>query len=215
MKLTRTEYIIAIVLALVMLLGVVTAITANARQNNNDQVVIQAQGQDNVAAHLEVASETTATSTVLIDLSDTTNFPHFTTNPLEISQIRVHWFTDVVATTTLKFGIIASSTLTGDLVDVYWFDEISFSSLVATDRARQQVTIDYGLSYMKMDLANGVPNSFLTNDSTTLTGDYATTTSLLSPNGYINPGVGDVVMQVWEQSGTATSTVTVLYRTKF
>lgn len=196
-----------------------------ARINNNDQVVVSAQTNDNVAVRLNLPAIAAATSTVLVDLSDTTNFQHSAASGImQISQIRVNWSSNVIATTTLKFGVIASSSASGALADVYWFDELSFnnSGLSATDSRgyRQEKVIDYNGSVMKLDISSALPNSFFTNDKSTSDNTFATTTKLSSPVGLTsagsgsNPGVGDLVMRIYSQQGTATTSVSVMYRVK-
>ena len=185
-----------------------------ARQNNNDPVVQDAAVVDNVAAHLTVISETTATSTLLVDLDDTTNFPHFVTaGSLELSQIRFDFHALGSATTTVKIGVVASTTPEGNLTDLYWFDEATFT---ATDGGNTDdntsLTLNYAPSTLKLNLSSGEPASFLTNDYQQSTTDYATTTALLSPKGYSAPEAGDLIMKIYRQSGAATTSATVLYR---
>lgn len=203
--------------AIVLVMSIMFAFTpvVEARTNNNDQVVAFAQTQDTVATKLDVVTETTATSTVLVDLSDTTNFKHIrSSGAIEVFKIRVNWSTQVVATTTLKFGVIASSTASGSNVDVYWFDEVSFNSQNLGNGIEQRRTsvLDYSPGLIRLSLLSGQPASFVTNDSSLYTAGYATTSPLLSPKGYSAPGVGDLVMQVYDQKGTATTSVTTLYR---
>lgn len=212
--------ITAVVISILFSLGFFfsTLGIVSARVNNNDNVVAPAQLQDNVSVKLDVVGETTATSTVLVDLSDTTNFKHGrTTGTIEVSQIKVNWTTDVIATTTLKFGLVASSSPSGAVVDVYWFDELSFSSTDlsgAKFSGRQEKILDYSPSAMKLDISSGAPASFATNDSSTSNSSFATTTSLISPKGYSAVGVGDLVMSIYDQKGTATTSVTAIYRVK-
>mgnify|MGYP001592542063 CR=1 FL=1 len=195
-----------------------------ARINNNDQVVATAQTNDNVAVKLNLSAIAAATSTILVDLSDTTNFKHGNSSGvLQVSQIRMAWSTDVVATTTLKFGVIASSSASGALADVYWFDEVSFSTYNSTGsgfNGRQEKVIDYGLSVMKLNISSALPTSFFTNDKNTSDSTFATTTKLSSPVGLTSagsgslPATGDLVMRIYDQKGTATTSVSVIYRVK-
>lgn len=209
----------------VVLFALVFAVTGvsvvEARQNNSDPVMALAQTNDNVVSRVSLPALTAATSTVLVDRSDLTNFKHLGSSSLEVSQIQVDWTADVVATTTLKFGVIASTTPAGNLVDVYWFDEVSFSTYNSTGsgfNGRQSVTLDYGNSVVKLSVASGIPTKILTNDSNTSSSLFATTTKNASPVGLASagsgsfPNVGDLVMRVYDQKGTATTTVTTLYR---
>lgn len=189
---------------------------AEARIENNDQVVRSSELVDNVAVRFELLAETTATSTIAIDLSDTTNFPHVSTGALEIAQIHIDWDSLVAATTTIKFGVLASSTDAGDLVDVYFFDSVSFSNYPSGDGGLgvQSKTLSYSPSAIRFDLSSGAPSRFLSDDSLIVTAAYATTTELDSANGFINPGVGDMVMEIYGQAGTASTSITVIYSSR-
>lgn len=192
---------------------------ANARELYNDPVTATADAIDNVAIKLVIATETTATSTLMIDRSDTTNWPHSLVGAtgIQVAQMTFDWSAESNATTTLKVGVIASSTASGNVVDVYWFDEVSFTAQDLTGTlgsSRQSQTLSYSPSVIDLALSSGVPSKFLTNDSSLSTSDFATTTPLLSPNGYVAPAVGDLVLRVYDQKGTATTSVTTLYRTR-
>jgi len=202
--------------ALIIVIAItVIVFGTQARINNNDQVVVQSSIEDNIAVHLMLAAETTATSTDLVDLSDTTNYPHYmNAGTMEIAQVRFDYSTETTASTTLKLGVIASSTQAGDYVDIYWFDEISFFADGTETNSRQSKVIDYAPSVMKLNLSGGKPVSFLSNDYSLWTTDYATTSPLKSPAGYGAPGVGDLIMKVYDQKGTATTSVTAIYRIK-
>lgn len=192
----------------------------------SDMVTEDASAVDNVAVHMELPALTAATSTVLVDLSDTTNFPHDFTGAIEISQIRVEWSSlAAVASTTVKFGVLASTTNQGK-TDIYWFDRMTFSTQmdsvdVSTAGAMRSLvkTINYAPSVMSLALSSGAPSKFLSNDTTLFTTAYATTSSLQSPRGSANslhvfPAAGDLVMSIEGQSAqaAATTSVTVLYR---
>ena len=196
-------------------IAVVASITYARVSTRGDQVTERVESVDNVASHLLVAAETTATSTLLIDKSDTTNYPHFSTGSkgLELSQIRADWSTLGAATTTLKFGLVASSSSSGSIVDVYWFDTLTFSGSLAADRSQTKV-LNYDPSVMRFDVASGAPVSYITNDKSLNTTQFATTSTLLAPDGYSAPGVGDLVMRIFSQQGTATTSVTTLYKVR-
>lgn len=194
---------------------------AEARQNNSDAVVSLSQQNDNVAAKLVLPAVSTPTSAILAKLSNTTNYKHIsTTAGLEVSQIRVSWTTDAAATTTIKVGLIASTSSSGALADIYWFDEVSFSSTVSNQfNGRQEKTLDYQPSALKLTLSGVTPTGFLTNDISTSTSQFATTTRLMSPaSSGVSigefPAVGDLVMRVYDQKGTATTSVSTIYRNK-
>lgn len=203
-----------------LMLSITGVQIAYARSSNSDIVSALAQTKDNVISKVTIPALATATSTVLVDVSDTTNFKHVANSNVEVSQIRVEWSADVVATTTLKFGVIASTTPAGNLVDVYWFEEMSFSTYaLGTFNGRQEKVIDFGVSMAKLGVSGGLPTGVFSNDKNTSSNLFATTTKNSSPIGLASagsgsfPGVGDLVMQVYAQQGTATTSVTTVYRT--
>lgn len=208
--------------AVFALLCVIPVSVAYARTNNSDPVMALAQTNDNVIVKLNIPSLATATSTILVKLADTTNFKHFnSTGVLEISEIRVSWTTDVQATTTLKFGLVASTSASGALSDVYWFDEVSFSNFTNTGQFnRQEKVLTYYNSVVKLGASGGVPTGFLSNDFATSTNTFATTSKVTSAVGLSSngggsfPAVGDLVMRVYDMKGTATTSVTTIYRSK-
>ena len=218
-KLLKNKGVITALIGFIVLSVVVCFQYVEARIENNDNVQTMAETVDNVATHLVVAAETTSTSTIAVDRSDITNFPHLFVGAygIEVSQFIINWTADGLATTTGKLGLIASTTSAGNLADVYWFEEFSFASADTSGSnysGRQQKIINYSPSVLKLAMTSGTPSGFLTNDSSLSTGDFATTSPLLSPNGYIAPNVGDLVLRIYDQNGTATTTLTTIYRTR-
>ncbi len=193
-----------------------------ARVNNADTVVSNSQQNDNVISRLTIPALASATSTILVDKSDVTNWKHSASNAVEVSQIRIAWTTDVVATTTLKIGVIASTSASGALADIYWFDEVSFSTIGGGNAflGRQEKVIDYGNSVAKLDIASAQSSKIFTNDVSLSSSLFATTSKISSSVGLTSagsgtfPAVGDLVMRVYDQKGTATTSVTTVYRTK-
>ncbi|MBU2060217.1 MAG: hypothetical protein KKB38_21100 [Gammaproteobacteria bacterium] len=182
--------------------------------SRNNQVVATQEQEENVSVTMTAPAVSTASSTVLVDRSDTLMFPHYQTDgSILISRININWdASGNSATTSIKFGVIASSTPDGSLVDVYYFDRVDFNSAGGLS---QRVTLEYTPSLMKLDLNNATTSSFVSNDTDLLTSIFATTTPLLSPRGYdiTYPNVGDLVMRIYDQQGLATTTAQVFYQT--
>ena len=218
LKVNHAPRVIAIVAVAGLLAGVMGYQVVQARNTSVyfDEVVESSDAMDNVVVRLEVGAETTATSTLLVDRDDTTNWPHdlVGANGIEVSQIKFDWLANGAATTSVKVGVVASTSRSGAESDVYWFDEVSFSTNAPTYTGRQSRTLSYAPSTVKLFLSGGAPSKFLTNDSLLANHSYATTTPLLSPNGYTEPEVGDLVMQIEKQEGTATTSVQAIYRTR-
>ncbi len=211
--------ILALILAVVMLSFSVFQARANARVSSprSDDVTENSAALDAVGFTMLIQNITTATSTILVDQSDTTNFKHPNTGAVEIFKLRVDWQTNATASTTLRFGVIASSTSAGDLTDIYWFDQMSFASNLdgsGGSNSRQTKEISYMPGVLNARVASGVPSKFLTAIKDTSSSKYATTSTYRSPLGAFvsSPGVGDVVMEVYSQNGAASTTVSGLYR---
>ena len=207
------------IIAIALLFAVMGVQIAYARINNNDAVVSLSQQQDNVSTRLLLSAMTTATSTIGVDLSDTTNFKHSNSaGTIEVSQIRFEWDTLVPATTTVKIGVIASTSITGAVSDVYWFDEVGFvyNSQITDSTIKQTRVLNYAPGAMKLGVASGIPTGFLSNDSSISSSDSATTPTLRSPRGNFlsSPGVGDLVYRIAVQAGTATTSISTDYRVK-
>lgn len=206
-------------IALIVVLGVVAAFLgafhfAGARESfpNFDTVTEDAMVADLVSSHLVLPNNTVATSTKLVDLSDTTNFKHIpTSGSLEVTSFRFTFSSVNQATTTVKLGVFASSSAGGTTTDIFWFDEVTAFSGGATGAVEK--TISYAPSVMKLDIAAGIPKYFVTGDKELNSARYATTTPILDASGrFSTPAVGDLVLQVYEQKGAATTTVSTLYR---
>ena len=213
--------IIGVIAISLLFLGVVVSLTppkeADARiaTQSGDLVVTQTERVDNVFSNFVLTNLSgTATNTILVDLSDITNFPHYRTGSVQVSKIFGSFTTtDALASTTLQFGVFASTSATSVKVsDIYWFDEIYYDTLL-NDRGVSQFSIDYAPSAVKLDIASGAPNSFLSNNKDLATTTLATTTLRNSPNGYIAPGVGDLVMRADSIIGTITISVSAMYDT--
>lgn len=183
----------------------------------SDIVTEDANAVDNVAVHVSFPALAAATSSVLVDLSDTTNFPHKFTGDIEISHISVNWLAaSTLASSTVKFGVFASTTATGANSDVYWFDSVSLSG---GEGLSLNKVLYYAPSVASLELSSGEPVKFATNDSSLYSTTFATTTKLQSIHGtaqanLVIPAVGDLIMYVSSQVGTVDLSVTVFYRTR-
>lgn len=169
----------------------------------------------------------------LVDLSNVNEFPHPYSGELRISQIEIGWEGRDAATTTLMFGTVASTSPSGAVVDVNYFETVSFSSgsINYGYNPYQRTVLDYSPSAIKLgnkDSAtaralgvghNATTTGFLTD--TTMrdlaTSIFATTsTAAISPLGAnINYfGVGDLVVKLSRQDGLATTTIRTTYHTQ-
>lgn len=201
-------------------------VEARFTDNTFDQIVQTAEAVDNFQISMELPNLSAPTTTVLVSLENVADFPHArNAGSIEVSKI---WGTfsalpgsgDVVSippneatTTVLQFGVIASSTPTGDLTDIVWFDSVNYNAL--EDGLNKTFELTYTPSVISLALNSASTTRLLSNVSDLATSDYATTSSLTSPQGTgARPRVGDLVMKVDSIFGNATVTANALYKIK-
>lgn len=208
----RKKFIITVAVLVLLALSA-QFVHARFTLREGDMVVQDAAALDVVATRLLLAANAAATSTGLVDVSASS--PHAIPNATaEVSQLQFEHFSNGIATTTLKVGVLASTTAAGGNVDVYWFADVTLVSEGSQSTADRAV-LDYSPAYLNTALSSGAPSKFETNDSSLYTADFATTSPLLYPSGsYVAPAVGDLVLRVYDQKGTATTSVTTLYRSR-
>lgn len=212
--LRRNKLYAAIVGSFMVLSVLAVSVPVFARFSDTDDMVVTPDvAVDNRAVHMQLIGDTnqTPTSTVLVDLSDTTNFKHSpNSGAIRVSRIYTSFTSDTVASTTLQFGVVASTTPEGHIADVYWFDSVYFSTDV--NRRASQV-LDYSPSVFDLRITSGAPANFVTNEKSMSTSNFATTSTKTSPRGLftVAPNVGDLVMRQNYLNAKATVTVSVLY----
>lgn len=153
--------------------------------------VVQHAHPDNGCTHI-VANITASTSFILIDLSDTVNYPHTHTNYLHLENFGFGIDADNQADYIIKLGYLKDVNDTnGTFVGVYTLggDKIAGKS--------QQV------------LCNPFPNGprltdeHIVGNDITISADYRSGASILSSRGVnVSPGNGDCVIRVIRNAGT-------------
>lgn len=218
-KIKQNKCLLSVAMGLIVLSIFVGVTFVYARISNitGDEVTQSAETEDYMFGHILLGSLTAPTSTVLVDRNDVANFAHFrSSGDIRVSQIRVGFDTrENAATSTVKIGVIASTTQAGDLQDIQYFDEVTFSAL---DKKHQQYTFDYSPGALKISSFSGTATSSYTrtSDVDRLVNYFATTTEITSPTGLFStfPQRGDLVLRVAQVDGTATITVSTLYDIK-
>ena len=214
------------VLAALLLICVASAGTLYARitDRSGDIVVTPQDSVDNVAARVTLPNQSATSTAVLVDISDTTNFKHAASSgSVDISSIQLEWNTLGTATTTteVKVCLLASTTPSGSLSDLYCFAgayfEYAFQNSTGVNPGgprSQRATIDFSPAVLKTRVSSGAPANFVTNDKLISSFLVATTTAYTSPRGSatVNPAAGDVILLTYSQTGNATTTATALYR---
>ena len=211
------KHIIAIMLiSLVVSVGLLTVADARNSEIRGDNVVTSTESEDNVMAQVVLENIALATSSVLVDLSDNLNLRHVAGlgGSINVSEIRMSFMALEFATATVKVGVISSSTPAGDLVDVDYFHTFEYSYV--DDGYAHEEVFALSPSLMKLAVSSATTTKFRTNDLSTSTSNFATTTALTSPRGLFSafPGVGDLVVRVTSVNGSVTITPTAIYHTQ-
>lgn len=145
-----------------------------------------------VAAHL-------STSTLIVDLSNTTNWPHKRTGEIHVYNVRLNIDKTAASTTTVKLGVVTLSSTTAG--DVTWFLGAENERNVSNTLLPIYVTSDlvYNLKVVPsatMGLVGSTPY-ILSNDKTTTSTAYQNDVKIPSTTGTLTiPAAGDLIMLV-------------------
>lgn len=159
---------------------------------------------------IETAAATASTSAVIIDLSDTTNYPHKETGYVVVDSIRIQVDKAAASTCTVRVGVV--NFVNSSTGSVTWF--ATNENLLNVSNTDNDPLLHYGMFPIKLyvtraataDTQGGTPfllSNETTNGSTTYQNDVALPSPILS--GSSRPGVGDVVIDI---NKTATAAIT-------
>ena len=182
-----------------------------ATKRTHDGAQLQAKtGPFLAVLQAEAVAETTAY--VLVDLSDTTNFRHASTNAILLKSIALHAEKASDGVYDIWIGVISEVDATnGTAIWLHCFHlEAVGNSIDSTDRFAQK--IDFNDINLEVNAATaGSEKLKYVVSNITLAGNTAwqTDVGLASPVGAASgetgkPGAGDLVMYVEEVSGTGT-----------
>lgn len=205
--------LVAIAMFYVLTAGVAGAsLYERITYGNNYQVVATQEQEESVSVTLTLPNLSAGTSTILADLSDNVMFPHTqSSGAIVVSRINFSWEAEnTTASSTIKVGVVASTSPSGAVSDINYFDTVSFN---AANGTYQRQELNYSPSMVKLALSGATTTEFATNDKSLSNTGYATTTKITSPKGSYStyPGVGDLVLTVYDQRGNATTTAQAFY----
>ena len=138
-----------------------------------------------------------STSALVIDLSDTSNWPHKEKGELNITQIRLGIDKTAASTCTVRLGVITFVDESSG--SVKWFWEIVSQRNVSNTNVT--VIDNPTMSYYRLRVnpvveAVGTTPFIISNQTTLSSTNYQSDIGLPSPNTTTSPGIGDMVMQV-------------------
>lgn len=186
-------------LSLLLLVGLASFAKADSFFGGEDKLYMVHYSTSLIAA-------TISTDTILIDLSDTVNWPHKETGEIQIQSISVVIDKVAASTGSVKIGVV--NTVNSSTGSVSWIKDfqtrnnLSNSAIIKFDRVdptyyRCRVN-SQGLS------ADGLTPYFLTNDktvaSTTFQNDVALSTTF-GPGVF--PATGDIILEINKDASNA------------
>lgn len=171
-----------------------------------------------VRYRLSVAADT-STNTVVVDLSNTTNWKHKETGEINFDVLRLSLDKLALSTCTVKLGVVNFiNTSTGS---VTWFfsKEVGMSTSTASSENRDFNDYRPDSIRLRVDPAStpdtdGSTPYILSNDTTSGSTTYQTDINLPSPVGNTAPGAGDLVMLVTNGTGALVVNFELLYHTR-
>lgn len=150
-----------------------------------------------VKYQLAVAAQI-STNVIVIDLSDTVNFPHKQSGEIEITNIKLNVDKTAASTETIKLGVVNQINVSSGSVTWFWSNGAK-SNVSNTDTFVQ----NYGSDHWYRLRANEVVNStgttpyILSNDLTSASQTFQNDVALPCPTplGQAFPGMGDLILQ--------------------
>ena len=170
---------------------------------------------------VSLGAEAVAASTpyVLVDLSDTTNFPHENTNALHLCGLILHTEKASDGVFDIWVGVVTENDATdgsAEWIHVYHL-EASGNATDSTDRFAQAIDFTLGGSNpdgVNLLIRGGATPHLATNQSQSNNSNWQNDTNRASPVGATTkPGAGDLVVWVEEVSdaGTLDFVISAIY----
>lgn len=180
--------------------------------NNNADAYTQGRG-NTVFAFFRKIDLAATEPFVLVDLSDTTAFPHTETGRIRLYSLTLSIEKETDGQYLLKFGVITEVDATNG--SAYWFfildDEYVANPTDSTDRLTKKLTWPGGID-LEIDTVNEIFYHIISNTEMADDVAWQTDVALDSPKGDTQsaPGVGDLVLYLEEMAGAGTISFSVL-----
>lgn len=135
---------------------------------------------------------------ILVDLSDTTNFPHGDTGRIDISTVRFEVDKASNAQGSVQIGVITR--IDGTNADISYLTKLSFINSTSNLLTSFQ---NWAPSQLKFGVSGGNLTKAITNDTETNVAAVNTGATLDSPRGAstVTPAVGDIVLKLGHSAG--------------
>lgn len=161
---------------------------------------------------------TNSTAVLVIDLSDTTNYPHRTRDAADIMAVDIQVDQVAAGTSTVKLGVVTSVNASSGTVS-WFYDNANSLNVSNTQNSRRGAWLP---SSIRAEVVNGATPYLITRERTAITpvaGQpllYQNDIPLFSPRGVsVAPAVGDIVAEI--QAGATNGAIVdigVLYNSR-
>jgi hypothetical protein len=178
------------------------------------------------ASVLNVAAVAADTGYVLVDLSDTTNYPHLTTAEIHLLGLLLHAEKATDGDFNLTVGVVIENDATnGSIKGVYQFNMSHVANATDSTDRLAPVYVDFTLGGaipegVNLNVTSGAVTYFVSNVDDADNTIWQNDVGLLSPVGAAagatgKPGAGDLVVLVEENAGAGTLDfcITAIYST--
>ena len=171
--------------------------------NDREQYTTSAIADLHVRALLNKTGIGSTTYAIMVDKSDTTNFPHGDTGRIDVSHLKFALELASNSVGTVKLGVITR--IDGTDADISYAFDVPFEK----SGTRRILSINnFSPAQLKLDTAN---TYLITNDEETGVTAVNTGITLDSPNGNITPGLGDIIVKYGKTSGSAFDCLTEIF----
>ena len=173
-----------------------------------------------VQATLQDLTASESTPYVLVDLSDSVNFPHTATSKVWLKKLLLNCEIESDGRYIVHVGIVKENDGTDGSADWIYVFHLETVDNATDSTGRFSDTVDFcqggdprGIC---LEVSGGALLYVVTNASQDGNANWQNDVARASPVGTSNPGVGDLVVYVEETSGTGTLpfTITALYATE-
>lgn len=171
--------------------------------------VTESERERNLMFGLSVADISAAGHRLLVDLSDTTSYPHNSTGRIDFSAIYLQVDRDSTATGRIRVGVITA--INGTDATVVYFNGIAFEK---SDDRHIQRDRNYAPSQLKTSVVGGVADRIAIPP---IAGITAINTGVTLNDIYGNaktPAVGDIIFTYERVAGTFNATVSGFYHSE-
>lgn len=132
-----------------------------------------------------------STNTILIKLSDTSNYPHKSTGFIDIGSMRVMLGKVATSTGTVKIGVVTRATPTGSDIKYFFMYDLA-TEVTAT--APSQIMSEWFFARLRVK-SDGTTPFLISNDTTLSSSVFSSTSAYTTAAGtFAGLAPGDVVM---------------------